>query len=134
MSKHRPFNSPQKQTEVQIQQSSFRGPLPPPEVLQKYEIIQAGFADRIVKMAEDEAKHRREREVAGQNAEIEAVQTFQNETQRGQFFGFAIGVIAIISGTVASIMGAPWPGGFIGSAGVIGLVTVFIIGRKLPKE
>ena len=36
----------------------YTGPLPPPEQLRKYDIIQTGFADRIVTMAENEQKNR----------------------------------------------------------------------------
>lgn len=31
-------------------------------------------------------------------------------------------------------MGAPWAGGVIGSAGVAGLVSVFVLGRKARQE
>jgi uncharacterized membrane protein len=35
------------------------GPLPPPAVLQGYENIKAGYADRIIGWAEEQGKHRR---------------------------------------------------------------------------
>ena len=40
----------------------FRGSIPPPEVLKGYEEVLEGAAERILKMAEDEALHRRETE------------------------------------------------------------------------
>lgn len=43
-------------------ESSFSGPIPDPESLAKYEQISPGFADRILNMAEEEAKHRRKKE------------------------------------------------------------------------
>jgi uncharacterized membrane protein len=42
--------------------TSFRGPLPPPEVLGQYEQLQPGFADRILRLTESEATHRRKLE------------------------------------------------------------------------
>jgi uncharacterized membrane protein len=39
---------------VQIQTQGYVGPIPPPELLQGFENVQAGFADRIVRMAEKE--------------------------------------------------------------------------------
>ena len=42
-----------------IRQSSFSGPLPPPQILEKYESIVPGSADRIIGMAEKQSEHRR---------------------------------------------------------------------------
>jgi uncharacterized membrane protein len=39
--------------------SAFAGPLPPPDLLAKYERAHPGLADRIVAMAEAEGEHRR---------------------------------------------------------------------------
>ncbi len=39
-------------------QQHYRGPIPQPSDLQQYENIKIGFAERIVKMAEQEATHR----------------------------------------------------------------------------
>ena len=51
-------------------------------------------------------------------------------TYLGQIFGFIIGLTAIISGAVLSVQGSQWAGGFIGGGGVIGLVSVFVLGRR----
>ena len=71
MAKGRKPNLPQSQSEqanhVQVvaaktSAATFSGPLPPPALLQGYENIKPGFAERIVQMAEGEANHRREQE------------------------------------------------------------------------
>lgn len=36
---------------------TFSGPIPHPDHLRQYENIQSGFADRMLKMAEDDLKH-----------------------------------------------------------------------------
>lgn len=41
-----------------------------------------------------------------------------------------IGLAALVCGTVAVLKGYPVTGGFIGTGGVIGLVTAFLYGRK----
>jgi uncharacterized membrane protein len=51
-------------------------------------------------------------------------------TYLGQIFGLIIGVTAIISGALTAYHGSQWAGGFIGGGGVIGLVSVFVLGRK----
>lgn len=41
---------------------SFSGPLPPPEVLCRFEEVVHGSAERIIKMAEEQTSHRKELE------------------------------------------------------------------------
>jgi len=41
-----------------VELSGFSGPLPPPEYLERYDTILPGLADRIVRMAEEQSKHR----------------------------------------------------------------------------
>jgi uncharacterized membrane protein len=48
---------------VQAKAVSFSGPLPPPEVLQNYNQITPGAADRIISMAEKQSQHRQESEM-----------------------------------------------------------------------
>ena len=53
----------QQATNIALQHhQAYSGPIPDPESLARYEQIQPGFAERIVKMAEDEALHRRTNE------------------------------------------------------------------------
>lgn len=101
----------------------FSGPLPPPDLLKHYDEIQNGFAERIIKMAEQDAEHTRDM----QRRILEAK---KSEVSLGQIFGFLIGIIALICGTVAAIYDHPIVGALIGSGGVIGLVSVFIYGRS----
>lgn len=51
-------------------------------------------------------------------------------TYLGQVFGLIIGLTAIISGALTAYHGAQLAGGFIGGGGVIGLVSVFVLGRR----
>lgn len=131
----------QSEKEHQLIAAQFQGPLPPPELLSQYNDIEPGLADRIVAMAEKESMHRRKMEEKTLTAEIEAHNKTMIERRLGQIFGFLIGVITIGCGTYAATSGAQWPGGLIGTGGVIGLVTVFVVGNKkadaakeLPRE
>ena len=50
---------PQNPTgQVTIAASRFSGPIPPPDLLRKYEEINPGFADRIMRQAEAQTAHR----------------------------------------------------------------------------
>ncbi|EKD93233.1 MAG: hypothetical protein ACD_28C00200G0006 [uncultured bacterium] len=52
-------NLDERMTEIS---TSFSGPLPPPNLLQGYENILFGAADRIISMAEKQANHRQDLE------------------------------------------------------------------------
>ena len=97
--------------------------------MKQYEETLPGSADRIIKMAENQSEHR-------QWMEKKRLSLSNREVHLGQIFGLLIGVIAIITGGYTALNGAPILGGFIGTAGVVGLVSVFVIGssRKPPKE
>ena len=43
---------------VGVSVQEFSGPLPPPEILRKYNDIEPGFANRIMTMAESQSHHR----------------------------------------------------------------------------
>ena len=108
---------------------SVSGPIPPPSMMEQYEGTLPGSADRILKMAENQSEHR-------QWIEKKKLSFSNREVHLGQVLGFAIGVIAIITGGYTALNGAPISGGFIGTAGVVGLVSIFVIGssRKPPQE
>ncbi len=108
----------------------FHGPIPPPSILNEYEKLLPGSADRILSMAEKETQHRHKMETKAIDAEIEGLKNEASDTKRGQCFGLFIGVTAIISGAYTSVHGYPWSGTFIGAGGVAGLVSAFIAGRK----
>ena len=81
-------------------------------------------------MAENEATHRHEMEKLRHEMKKLNVLSVYKEASVGQIFALIIGVVAIISGATVAVLGYPIPGAMIGSAAVVGLVTVFIRGRK----
>lgn len=76
--------------EISIHKVSMSsGPLPPPDVLQGYENIHPGFADRIIKMAEkeQEARHR----------DNDKVIDFETKTKsRDSLIGIIVGFLIVI--------------------------------------
>jgi len=106
---------------------SFKGPVPPPNILEKYNGIIENGAERIVKMAENQSSHR---------IQIEKTVVLKKlkESGRGQIFGFILVVLilgiivfAIVKeqGGVAKILG----GITIGSVAVI-----FVTGKIIQKK
>lgn len=112
---------------AQFQQATFSGPMPPPEVLEGYERLVKGAAERILVMAESDAKHQQEIEFA-------ALRAAEAEIKRGQLFGFVIGLTALGASMLALAMGSPAVAGVIGGTTVVGLVSVFIVGRVVKSD
>ena len=115
---------------AQIEQQQLSGPVPSPELLRQYESLRPGFADRLIRLAEQEAEHRRKME-----SEVLALQSTDQKAYRrsefaGQIFGLCIGLAAIAGAVVMAVHGAQLAATFLGTGGVTGLVTAFILGRS----
>ncbi|NJL82048.1 MAG: DUF2335 domain-containing protein [Chloroflexaceae bacterium] len=113
-----------------VESLSFVGPIPPPALLEQYNRVQPDAANRIIAMAEREEEHRHKMQEKLINAEIADRRQGRSEKRVGQIFGFSIGTIAIVAGSIVAVMGAQVPGTFIGLSGVTGLVSVFVIDRR----
>ena len=71
--------------------ASYQGPLPPPNILARYNDVLPDGANRIVAMAESQARHR-------QNLESAVVGGNVANEKRGQIFAFLLGMTAIVGG------------------------------------
>ena len=103
--------------------SAFSGPLPPPEVLEKYNRVIPNAAERILKMAEDQSHHR-------QTLEKKVIDHDILNSRLGIVFAFIIAISFITASYFAAIKDHPIYGGIMGTAGLTSLVYVFIYGSK----
>ena len=71
-----------------IRVSHFSGPLPPPKMLGEYEEVLPGSADRIIKLAEDNAQHRR-------FWEAEILNASSSDNKQKNWFRFLLPLVAI---------------------------------------
>jgi uncharacterized membrane protein len=109
---------------MQIISHSYRGPLPSPGVLQGYESVLPGAADRIITMAEKQAQHRQELEKIACRSEA-----------KNSFTGVVMAGTVVVLITVPAILtGNTVLGGIIGGAGLFGLVGAFIYGTRAQQE
>jgi len=120
--------------QIRIEREDGFNLLPRPEFLAHYEQICPGAADRILKIAEGAVAHNHKMEAATLEANISFHKSQFLATRRGQICGLIIGVVAILAGSYIALNGAQITGGFIGSGGVLGLVSVFVIGRRYKSE
>src|SRR3989344_5346523 len=101
----------------------FSGPLPPPEILERYEKIVPGSAERIIKMAEGQSSHRKE-------LEIKVITSKIHNSKLGLWFGLIIGIVALISSMVMVVFGHAIAGSAIGILYLASLVGTFVYGSQ----
>ena len=82
----------------------FSGPLPPPDMLERYNQVVPDAANRIIAMAEQETGHRR-------NMERLIISNEYQEAKMGQTCAVIIGSLAIISGATISVPATILPQG-----------------------
>lgn len=124
---------PNQQTAVSQQVTAaamFSGPLPHPEILEGYDQIQSGFAQRIVTLAEREAAHRQEIEKISAQQNVEAMRKTLMERRIGQIFAFIVALAAITGAVYCASIGAYAVGSVIAGTAAVGMVSAFLYIRK----
>jgi len=112
--------------QIRATQEIFEGPLPKPEILQEFDNIVPGAAERIIVMAEEQAAHR-------QKLEYIVVKSGSRDSLLGLICGFIIGIVTIGCGTYCIQAGQPAAGTILGGTGLSSLVGVFIYGSRQRK-
>lgn len=106
---------------AQIAASQFSGPIPPPEILSGYENIQVGFADRVIKMAENQSEHR-------QKLEATKLKYDGRDSLLGIVFAFIICMTFIIAGVyvIVNVPDGKFAGTILSTVGIGSIITSFI--------
>jgi len=104
-------------------QESFSGPIPHPAVMEKYNQIVPGAAERILKMAEEQSAHRMFLEKAVINSDIK-------KSEVGQKFAFIIAVGGLVVALVLGLLDKTLAAGLIGGLDIASLAGLFIYGRQ----
>ncbi len=101
----------------------FSGPMPPPNILNGYEKILPGAADRILSMAETQSKHR-------QSMEKKMIEAEARDGLLGILFGFALGGGCIVAAIVMVLLypeaAGVISGAVLGSTGVASIAIASI--------
>jgi uncharacterized membrane protein len=98
--------------------------------LADYDRISPGFAERILAMAERNASHRHDVEKTLIAAQMKLDEYEAAEVKRGQICAVLITVCALVAGAYTAIQGHEISGAILGGAGVTGIVTTLVMGRK----
>lgn len=101
--------------------STFSGPLPPPDILARYNDAVPDGAERIIALAERQAAHRMALESRVVDADI-----------KRSNLGLGAGLLVALAGLSAAFLmvdrGNAWAGAVVGSLDLAGLVAVFVYG------
>lgn len=112
---------------VEAMRGEFRGPIPPPSIIKGYEEVVAGSADRIIKMAENQAAHRQE-------MERKMIRDDSRDSLLGIIFAFILGIGCIIAAVVMVVLvpqnAGAIAGSVIGVTGIGAITTGFIRSAK----
>ena len=125
---------PASQTNILQASARYSGPIPPPVVMEQYNNIISGSADRILIMAEKQEEHIHHLEKRAFEIESERDEHDYKERRLGQICGLIIGLFTIGCATYAGLNGAEITGSVIGGSGVVGLVSAFIYGRRSKEK
>lgn len=120
-------NNPQQAvTTIQVQ-SQYQGIIPPPAMLQGYENIIPGGAERILKMAEEQHAHRIK-------MEDKVIKSDTRNSFLGVIFAFLIALIVLFIAFYAIKKDKPITGAFLSTIGLGSLVGTFIYGTKSRRN
>ncbi len=106
---------------------SFSGPLPPPQILEKYNEVVPDAAERIIAMAERQSKHR-------QQLEAKVIESDIGNSRLGLHYGLIIGLATVIGGAFCIYSGYEIGGTVLGGTGLTGLVGVFVYGSTQRRK
>ena len=144
-----------KEVSTMMQLEAFSGPLPSPQMLAEYNTVVPDGAERLLRIFEQQVTHRMEldnkeielenkgMELANQDLELTnkeiTIQEYSTKQEfrqsgRGQFFGFVIALVGIGSSIYLTFHGHDTIAGIFGTTTIVGLVAVFVIGKKRKEK
>ncbi len=118
----------------EIQHHQYSGPLPDPLTFSQYDDIVPGAADRILQMAELNARHMREMEEKHLQAQIDADIRRHKEVGRGQNYAICSVAMSFSVAVVALLLGYPSVAATICGVTIGGIVASFITGKVAGKQ
>lgn len=110
-----------------IQAYYYRGQLPDPASLERFDQIIPNGAERIFDRFEKQSDHR-------MYLEKKVIESQIKDGQRGQVFGFIIAILFLIGSIYLAMNGFETVASVLGGTTVVGLVTAFIYGKKSQRK
>jgi uncharacterized membrane protein len=112
---------------IAAQINLYSGALPPPNILREYDQIVPGAAERLLRQAESQTRHRQELE-----------STVTTDTAKRSRIGVYAGVVVVVGleivAGLAVVFHEPWLAAFLGVSGPATLAGVFVYGRQEQRQ
>ena len=113
-----------------VMTQSWSGPLPPPEVFERYNAVSPELAKQIGEMALNQQRHRHDMEKEGSALDAEMVRANVTTERRGQWFAaYAVSLCAVVA-VAALVAGSPLAAAAIMGTTVVSLTGAFIVGKR----
>lgn len=110
----------------ETQELSYSGPLPPPALLESYDRILPGAAERIFVMAEKQSDHRQALEKTIVNGDA-------MRANAGLLAGLVVALTVVISAVILISNGHDWAGATMATGVVVALTGIFVYGSQSRK-
>lgn len=124
-------NNPQQQTNNHtLVHQAYQGPIPPPAHLEQFEALIPGAAERIIKMAEQEADQRHYIEKLDADINNRAMGKAFTEQRIGQICAFLLALMAISGSIYCAAIGATAIGCVLGGSSVMAVISAFLSKNK----
>ncbi len=117
----------QNNLQLRTEQTFRSGPIPAPEELIKYNSACPNAADRIIKMAEQQAAHRQTLEKTVVNAQC-------RNSLAGIVASVLVSALVVLCGTYCIIQGHNVTGTILIGGDLATLVAIYLHGTKINKE
>lgn len=109
-----------------VQVEAYAGLLPHPEILERYHALDPMITERILCMAESEAKYRQEAFYREQKVNEDALRLEYSRRSKGQTFAFATTCVLASAAVALGFFGLGTAAAIVGSSAVIGSVNAFL--------
>lgn len=117
----------QRDASILVEQGSYwKGPLPPPAVIEEFRRLVPDAPERIFQQWEQESAHRRAYEQKALDAAVK-------RDARGQISATIFALSALAVSAFALWMYQPWVAGTIGGGTIVSVVGAFLYRRALDK-
>lgn len=110
-----------------IHAEKFQGPLPPPSILEGYERIVPGSAERIISLLEKQTAHR-------QSLETKIVNGGKTRSDWGLVCGAVITLVVIFVSAYLILKGHDWAGSTLVTIDLGSILTAFIYGTNKNQQ
>lgn len=103
--------------------AEWSGPVPPPNILEAYDRLVPGSAEKIINNWTAESEHRRQ-----MDRRVIAIE--ERDRPRSRYLAFIFSIIALVTTIVLGFLGQEIAASIVGGGTLVGVVAAFLSARK----